>query len=134
MNIVRSIVWPAIGTCGWGGWRVIESAQFFSFAVVVVFTFMLSFAAASGLNRDLEIRTRKLFIMARTLFSLACLLRFDQNKPYFAGMGRALLDGTASHQLRNWNFNVSHHGKYVAIASEPVCLVSDQRVPPPSSF
>lgn len=25
--------------------------------------------------------------------------------------------------LQNWNFNVSHHGKYVAIASEPVCLV-----------
>lgn len=25
--------------------------------------------------------------------------------------------------LENWNFNVSHHGQYVAIASEPVCLV-----------
>lgn len=42
-------------------------------------------------------------------------------------MSRALQEATAPTALRNWNFNVSHHGKYVAIASEPTCLVSGAR-------
>lgn len=32
--------------------------------------------------------------------------------------------GSAPPLLNNWNFNVSHHGKYVVIASEPTYLVS----------
>lgn len=38
-------------------------------------------------------------------------------------MKRAVEDGSVSPLLKNWNFNVSHHGNYVAIASEPACLV-----------
>ena len=47
----------------------------------------------------------------------------NQSKPFFAGVKKAVEDGSVSPLLKNWNFNVSHHGKYVAIASEPACLV-----------
>lgn len=57
-------------------------------------------------------------VSARSIFF------YEQKKPYFAGIAAALSDSSRSSRLANWNFNVSHHGKYVAIASEPVCLVS----------
>ncbi|CAM9576542.1 unnamed protein product [Ectocarpus sp. 12 AP-2014] len=48
--------------------------------------------------------------------------RTSESKPFFAGVVKAVDDGSVSPLLKNWNFNVSHHGKYVAIASEPACL------------
>ncbi|CAM9579998.1 unnamed protein product [Ascophyllum nodosum] len=48
--------------------------------------------------------------------------RTSERKPYFVGVAEAIRRGTVSPLLKNWNFNVSHHGKFVAIASEPVCL------------
>eukprot|EP00752_Nemacystus_decipiens_P010329 g9201.t1 len=55
-------------------------------------------------------------------FSEVDIRRTSENKPFFAGVERAVEDGSVSSLLNNWNFNVSHHGKYVAIASEPACL------------
>ncbi|CAN0138744.1 unnamed protein product, partial [Hapterophycus canaliculatus] len=48
----------------------------------------------------------------------------QQSKPFFAGVATAIEegDGSVSPLLKNWNFNVSHHGKYVVIASEPTHL------------
>ena len=45
--------------------------------------------------------------------------RTREGKPYLAGAGAA----EATRRFLNFNFNVSHHGSIVAIASEPVCLV-----------
>eukprot|EP00903_Cladosiphon_okamuranus_P010368 g9809.t1 len=55
-------------------------------------------------------------------FSDVDISRTSENKPFFTGVKRAVEDGSVSPLLKNWNFNVSHHGKYVAIASEPACL------------
>lgn len=35
-----------------------------------------------------------------------------------------MLPETVREGFENWNFNVSHHGEFVAIASEPTLLVS----------
>ncbi|XP_050384841.1 uncharacterized protein LOC126801511 isoform X2 [Argentina anserina] len=43
--------------------------------------------------------------------------RTSQGKPYLECGGDVCLD------FPNFNFNVSHHGDYVALASEPLCLV-----------
>jgi 4'-phosphopantetheinyl transferase len=46
--------------------------------------------------------------------------RTSQNKPYLDLLDYDKLGFTI---FPNFNFNVSHHGDYVAIASEPLCLV-----------
>ncbi|KAK2400433.1 4'-phosphopantetheinyl transferase superfamily [Trifolium repens] len=46
--------------------------------------------------------------------------RTSQNKPYLDLLDYDKLGLTI---FPNFNFNVSHHGDYVAIASEPLCLV-----------
>lgn len=38
--------------------------------------------------------------------------------------------GKSVQELPNFNFNTSHHGDYVAIASEPLCLVGLDIVSP----
>ncbi|CAM9586646.1 unnamed protein product, partial [Sphacelaria rigidula] len=92
---------------------------------------LLPEAESARVKRFVRENDRRLALGSRLLqralvfgvgFSEADIRRTTENKPYFAGVGRALLDGTASQRMRNWNFNVSHHGKFVAIASEPVCL------------
>eukprot|EP00904_Undaria_pinnatifida_P010292 jgi/Undpi1/6393/HiC_scaffold_20.g08874.m1 len=56
-------------------------------------------------------------------FSEVDIRRTPERKPYFAAGTNASSGGfSMPPELRNWNFNVSHHGKYVAIASEPLCL------------
>ncbi|XP_057835415.1 uncharacterized protein LOC131045788 isoform X2 [Cryptomeria japonica] len=42
--------------------------------------------------------------------------RTEEGKPYLANK-------LENHDFPNFNFNSSHHGDYVAIASEPLCLV-----------
>ena len=41
----------------------------------------------------------------------------DRGKPFFR------IPSDVVTRFPNWNYNVSHHGDYVGIATEPVCLV-----------
>lgn len=41
----------------------------------------------------------------------------EKGKPFFT------LPDNVRQGFENWNFNVSHHGEFVAIASEPTLLV-----------
>ncbi|CAB1097022.1 unnamed protein product [Ectocarpus sp. CCAP 1310/34] len=78
-------------------------------------------------DRKLALGSR---LLQRALVSKVFGLEFDEidirrtaeSKPFFAGVVKAIDDGSVSPLLKNWNFNVSHHGKYVAVASEPACL------------
>jgi 4'-phosphopantetheinyl transferase len=43
----------------------------------------------------------------------------DKGKPFYEVPPEAV----EQTRFENWNYNVSHHGDYVGIASEPTCLV-----------
>ena len=47
------------------------------------------------------------------------ITRTEKGKPFYKPSAEALLRTP----FPNWNYNVSHHGDFVGIASEPVCLV-----------
>ncbi|CAH1438159.1 unnamed protein product [Lactuca virosa] len=49
-------------------------------------------------------------------FEEIIIIRTPEGKPYLESHKNSM-------KFPNFNFNVSHHGDYVAIASEPICLV-----------
>ncbi|KAJ4787060.1 L-aminoadipate-semialdehyde dehydrogenase-phosphopantetheinyl transferase [Rhynchospora pubera] len=48
-------------------------------------------------------------------FDVICILRTTEGKPYLKNRENLL--------YANFNFSVSHHGDYVGVACEPICLV-----------
>ncbi|KAJ8754525.1 hypothetical protein K2173_005686 [Erythroxylum novogranatense] len=82
----------------------------------------------SSITRFVKLEDRKRALVSRLLqYALVCkvlgiphneiiIKRTMEGKPY-------LECGQVSMDFPNFNFNVSHHGDYVAIASEPLCLV-----------
>ncbi|XP_027364373.1 L-aminoadipate-semialdehyde dehydrogenase-phosphopantetheinyl transferase-like [Abrus precatorius] len=95
------------------------------------FSFALSLLPShhhSSVIRFLKMEDKKRALVSRMLqyalvydlfqipFSRILIQRTPQGKPY---LDYDKLDL----RFPNFNFNVSHHGDYVAIASEPVCLV-----------
>ncbi|KAK1421193.1 hypothetical protein QVD17_23356 [Tagetes erecta] len=81
----------------------------------------------SSITRFVKIEDRKRALVSRLLqyalvhqligipFHEIAINRTAQGKPY--------LEKHQNVKFPNFNFNVSHHGDYVAIASEPICLV-----------
>ncbi|XVF84473.1 hypothetical protein PTKIN_Ptkin17bG0039600 [Pterospermum kingtungense] len=95
------------------------------------FSFALSFLPQhhhSSITRFVKEEDRKRALISRLLqyalvhevlgipYQDIVIKRTSEGKP-FLECGRVCFD------LPNFNFNVSHHGDYVAIASEPLCLV-----------
>ncbi|XP_058107486.1 uncharacterized protein LOC131251035 isoform X2 [Magnolia sinica] len=82
----------------------------------------------SSITRFIKFKDRKRALVSRLLqyvlihqvlgipFDEIVIKRTIEGKPY-------LESGTGSSEFPNFNFNSSHHGDYVAIASEPLCLV-----------
>ncbi|KAG9142711.1 hypothetical protein Leryth_005472 [Lithospermum erythrorhizon] len=82
-----------------------------------------------SITRYLKMEDRKRALVSRLLqyalvhqvcglpYSRITIERTDEGKPYLLEYDDAMLG------LPNLNFSVSHHGDYVAIASEPVCIV-----------
>ncbi|KAI7747601.1 hypothetical protein M8C21_019117 [Ambrosia artemisiifolia] len=81
----------------------------------------------SSITRFIKIEDRKRALVSRLLqyalvhqvtgipFDEIVINRTPEGKPY--------LEKHLNVKFPNFNFNVSHHGDYVAIASEPICLV-----------
>lgn len=82
----------------------------------------------SSITRFLKIEDRKRALVSRLLqyalahqvigipFDEIIINRTAEGKPYLESHKKNV-------KFPNFNFNVSHHGDYVAIASEPICLV-----------
>ncbi|XP_074312399.1 uncharacterized protein LOC141647926 isoform X1 [Silene latifolia] len=82
----------------------------------------------SSITRYVKVEDRKRALVSRLLqyalvhqvlgipFDEIIIRRTVQGKPY-------VKYGKEGPEFPNFNFNVSHHGDYVAIASEPFCLV-----------
>lgn len=99
------------------------SPQDFSFALSV-----LPPLEQSSVTRLVRLEDRKRALVSRLLqyalvyqvlaipYDQIVIKRTLEGKPYLE-CGEVFLD------FPNFNFNVSHHGDYVAIASEPLCLV-----------
>ncbi|CAH9108590.1 unnamed protein product [Cuscuta epithymum] len=95
------------------------------------FSFAMNFLPQhehSSITRFVKVGDRKRALVSRLLqYSLVhhvlgipyneiCIRRTVEGKPY-------LVLGSEAVDFPNFNFNVSHQGDYVAIASEPMCLV-----------
>ncbi|XP_031117216.1 L-aminoadipate-semialdehyde dehydrogenase-phosphopantetheinyl transferase-like [Ipomoea triloba] len=95
------------------------------------FSFAMSFLPNhehSSITRFVKIEDRKRALVSRLLqyalvhqvlgipYNEICIRRTVEGKPYLV-YGGTVLD------FPNFNFNASHQGDYVAIASEPICLV-----------
>ncbi|KVI09616.1 L-aminoadipate-semialdehyde dehydrogenase-phosphopantetheinyl transferase-like isoform X2 [Cynara cardunculus var. scolymus] len=82
----------------------------------------------SSITRFVKIEDRKRALVSRLLqyalvhqvmgipFDEIIINRTAEGKPYLESHKKNV-------KFPNFNFNVSHHGDYVAIASEPICLV-----------
>ncbi|KAI3721770.1 hypothetical protein L2E82_32788 [Cichorium intybus] len=82
----------------------------------------------SSITRFVKIEDRKRALVSRLLqhalvhqvlgipFNEIIINRTPEGKPYLESHKKNV-------KFPNFNFNVSHHGDYVAIASEPICLV-----------
>ncbi|KAL6580832.1 hypothetical protein OROMI_006755 [Orobanche minor] len=82
----------------------------------------------SSITRFLKLEDRIRALVSRLLqyallhqvlgipFNEIIIRRTHQGKPF-------LVCGSMKLRYKNFNYNVSHHGDYVAIASEPICLV-----------
>ncbi|KAK1294979.1 hypothetical protein QJS10_CPA16g01199 [Acorus calamus] len=89
---------------------------------------LLPFHERPFITRFLKFEDRKRALVSRLLqyalvrevlgipFDEIIIKRTVEGKPY-------LENGKGSLDFPNFNFNVSHHGDYVGIASEPICLV-----------
>ncbi|GAB4855167.1 hypothetical protein Ancab_023793 [Ancistrocladus abbreviatus] len=82
----------------------------------------------SSVTRFLRVEDRKRALVSRllqyTLVHEVLGIPFDEIviKRTFEGKPYVVCDQVAT-KFPNFNFNVSHHGDFVAIASEPLCLV-----------
>ncbi|PWA75101.1 4'-phosphopantetheinyl transferase superfamily [Artemisia annua] len=82
----------------------------------------------SSITRYVKIEDRKRALVSRLLqyalvhhvmdipFAEIVINRTPEGKPYLENHKKTA-------ELPNFNFNVSHHGDFVAIASEPICIV-----------
>ncbi|XP_076937868.1 uncharacterized protein LOC143605760, partial [Bidens hawaiensis] len=81
----------------------------------------------SSITRFVKIEDRKRALVSRLLqYALIHqLIRIpvDQIVINRTAEGKPYLERNQNVKYPNFNFNVSHHGDYVAIASEPICLV-----------
>ncbi|KAJ4969820.1 hypothetical protein NE237_002919 [Protea cynaroides] len=95
------------------------------------FSFLVSLfptSEHSSITRFVKLEDRKRAIVSRLLqyalinevlgipFNKIIIRRTIEGKPYLESVEENL-------EFPNFNFNVSHHGDYVGIASEPLCLV-----------
>ncbi|KAK7279042.1 hypothetical protein RJT34_24085 [Clitoria ternatea] len=95
------------------------------------FSFALSLLPShehSSVSRFVKIEDRKRALISRML--QYALVHHVLNIPFHEIIIKRTLEGKPfldcdqfGLRFPNFNFNVSHHGDYVAIASEPVCLV-----------
>lgn len=81
----------------------------------------------SSITRFVKIEDRKRALVSRLLqYALVHQvigIPFDEIVINRTAEGKPYLETHKDLRFPNFNFNVSHHGDYVAIASEPICLV-----------
>lgn len=102
------------------------------------FSFAMSFLPQhehSSITRFFKMEDRKRALVSRLLqyalihqvlgipYNEIDIRRTAEGKPYLVYLECGQECDKLNLELPNFNFNVSHHGDFVAIASEPICLV-----------
>ncbi|XP_015058145.1 L-aminoadipate-semialdehyde dehydrogenase-phosphopantetheinyl transferase-like isoform X2 [Solanum pennellii] len=102
------------------------------------FSFAMSFLPQhelSSITRFFQMEDRKRALVSRLLqyalihqvlgipYNGIVIRRTAEGKPYLLWLERSQECDKLNLEFPNFNFNASHHGDFVAIASEPICLV-----------
>ncbi|XP_030489062.2 uncharacterized protein LOC115705765 isoform X1 [Cannabis sativa] len=120
MELERGVQRWAVDISNWD-----PNPQDFSFALSLL---PPTFNHHTSITRFVRLEDRKRALVSRLLqyalvhqvlgipYDEIVIKRTPEGKPY-------LENGKVGEEFPNFNFNASHHGDYVAIASEPLCLV-----------